>query len=259
VEFTPRKVGFEDAEADDAVQVTLFISTHIQFILFGLFVHRLFIHDPGRIPPLSPHNAPRCYANRRSFARVVGVGAVQRPGAGGGPPVRHTGLSHRDEGSVLSSVPGQAADVLQQRGPGKELGYSGNGDPSSGIERFVGALAVATYGFRRKDVPKSATLRELVTVLAHSEGLDDRPPYFREQALVQGVVTDIQAFGYDESAVPGPERAALRVSRSRTWTVYRQELFLDGDSEPFGVVDWKHTLNRIELVQANGRAGPNRQ
>ena len=56
--------------------------------------------------------------------------------------------------------------------PGKELGYSGNGDPSSGIERFVGALAIATYRFqpRRKDVPKSATLRELVTVLAHSEG-----------------------------------------------------------------------------------------
>jgi hypothetical protein len=43
------------------------------------------------------------------------------------------------------------------------------------------------------------------------------------------------------------------------WRVYRQELFLSGDSEPFGVVEWKHTLNRIELVWAKGRAVADRQ
>ena len=34
---------------------------------------------------------------------------------------------------------------------------------------------------------------------------------------------------------------------SRMWVVYRQKLFVNGDSEPFGVVEWKHTLNRSEV------------
>jgi hypothetical protein len=77
--------------------------------------------------------------------------------------------------------------------------------------------------------------------------------------LVHGVGSDIQAFGYDESAVAEPERAALRAeSRARMWRVYRQELFLNGDSEPFGVVEWKHTLDRIEVVRATGRQVPDR-
>ena len=72
--------------------------------------------------------------------------------------------------------------------------------------------------------------------------------------MLHGVGSDIQAFGYDESAVAEPERAALRAeTRARMWRVYRQELFLNGDSEPFGVVEWKHTLDRIEVVRATGR------
>jgi len=140
--------------------------------------------------------------------------------------------------------------------PKKELCYSGNGDSSSCIERFVGAVAAITYRFqpRRKNLPAAATFREVVKVLAQSEGLDERPPYIREQRLVHGVGSDMQAFGYDESAVAEPERAALRAeSRARMWRVYRQELFLNGDSEPFGVVEWKHTLNRIEVARATGR------
>jgi hypothetical protein len=142
--------------------------------------------------------------------------------------------------------------------PGKELCCSGNGDSSSCIERFVGALAAVTYRFqpRRKNVPAATAFREVVKVLSQSEGLDERPPYIREQRLVQGVGSDIQAFGYDESPVAEPERAALRAeSRARMWRIYRQELFLSGDSEPFGVVDWKHTLNRIDVVRSTGR-GP---
>ena len=132
---------------------------------------------------------------------------------------------------------------------------------SKPLGRPSGALAVATYRFqpRRKNVPKPATLREVVKGLAHSEGLDERPPYIREQSLVRGVGSDIQAFGYDEAAVAEPERAALRVSCATTWRVYRQELFLNRDSEPFGVVEWKHTLNRIEVVQATGRPVVDRQ
>jgi hypothetical protein len=141
--------------------------------------------------------------------------------------------------------------------PAKELCYSGNGDSSSCIQRFVGALAAVTYRFqpRRKNVPAATTFREVVRVLSQSEGLDERPPYVREQPLLQGVGSDVQAFGYDESAVSEPERAALRAeSRARMWRVYRQELFLKGDGAPFGVVDWKHMLNRIEVVRVRSRA-----
>jgi hypothetical protein len=146
--------------------------------------------------------------------------------------------------------------------PGKELCYSGNGDSSSCIERFVGALAAVTYRFqpRRKNLPAAARFREVVKVLSQSEGLDERPPYMREQSLVQGVGSDIQAFGYDEGAVAEPERAALRAeSRARMWRVYWQELFLKEDSEPFGVVEWKHTLNRIFVVRATGRGSERRR
>jgi hypothetical protein len=140
--------------------------------------------------------------------------------------------------------------------PGKEQCYSGNGNSSSCMEHFVGALAVVTYRFqpRRKHLPSAATFREVVKVLSQSAGLDERPSYIREQPLVKGVGSDIQAFGYDESAVAEPERAAVRAeSRARMWRIYQQELFLNGDSEPFGVVEWKHTLSRIEVVRATGR------
>lgn len=140
--------------------------------------------------------------------------------------------------------------------PGKELCYSGNGDSSACIERFVGAMATVTYRVqpRRKDLPAAAKLREVVNVVSQSDELDERPSYIREQPLVRGVGSDIQAFGYDESAVAHRERAAVRAeSRARMWRFYRQELFLNGDSEPFGVVEWRHTLNRIEIVRVTGR------
>src|ERR1035437_3040937 len=157
---------------------------------------------------------------------------------------------------LLPPHPGGGRVFYNSGNPRKKLCYSGNGDSSSCIERFVGALAAVTYRFqpRRKNLPAAATFREVVKVVSQPEGLDERPPYIREQPLVHGEGSDIQAFGYDESAVAEPERAALRAeSRARMWRVYRQELFLNGDSEPFGVVEWKHTLDRIEVVRATGR------
>ena len=57
-------------------------------------------------------------------------------------------------------------------------------------------------------MPAAATLREVVKVLSQSEGLDQRPLVIREQPLVWGVGSDIQAFGYDESAAAEPEACA---------------------------------------------------
>jgi hypothetical protein len=139
--------------------------------------------------------------------------------------------------------------------PGKEQCYSDKGS-SSCIDRFVGALAAVTFRFqsRRKNVPAPARFREVVKLLSQSKGLEGRPVYIREQPLIKGVGSDIQAFGYDESAVAEPDRPALRTeSVATTWRSFRQELFLNRDSEPFGVLEWKHTLKRIELVRATRR------
>jgi hypothetical protein len=152
----------------------------------------------------------------------------------------------------LSSYLGRQLSFRSMANPKKLMCYSGNGDSSSCMERFVGAVAVVTYRFqaRRKHVAPATTFREVVKVVTQSDGLDPRPTYVREEPLIKGVGTDVQAFGYDESSVPEAERGALRAeSRARMWVAYRQELFVNGDSEPFGVVDWKHTLDRIELVR----------
>jgi hypothetical protein len=136
--------------------------------------------------------------------------------------------------------------------PNESLCYSATGVSDSCLQRFVGALTLVTYQFRsrRKNVAAAASFREVVTVVAQSDELDPRPPYEREVPLDKGEGSDIQAFGYDESPVPESQRAAVRAeSRSRMWVLYQQKLFLNGAREPFGVVEWKHTLDRIELVR----------
>jgi hypothetical protein len=139
--------------------------------------------------------------------------------------------------------------------PGKELCYSGNGDSHSCLERFVGALAVVTYRFqpRRRSVPQASKFREVVKVLAQASDLDERPTFAAEMPLVQGVGSDVQAFGYDESEVAESARAALRSEWVGKWRVYRQELFLNAAPEPFVIVEWKHTLDQIEVVRTTGR------
>jgi hypothetical protein len=98
----------------------------------------------------------------------------------------------------------------------------------------------------------------VVTVLSQTPGLAERAPYEREQRLARGVGTDIQAFGYNESDVAGPERDASRSQWREYWRAYRQELFVNQDSEPFAVVEWKHTVQKIEVVRAAGRPVPKR-
>ena len=48
-------------------------------------------------------------------------------------------------------------------------------------------------------------------------------------------------------------RAESLTTMWRVYQVYRRELFLNRDREPFGIVEWKHTLNRIDVVRATGR------
>jgi len=140
--------------------------------------------------------------------------------------------------------------------PGKELCYSGNGDSQSCIERFVGAMAVVSFRIqpRRKNVAAAASLREVVQVLSQAEGLDERPRHIQAVSIVDGIVSDVQVFGYDEDMVAEGQRASLRAEWSaKLWRVYRQDLYVNGNSEPFAFVEWKHTLNGIELLRVKGQ------
>jgi hypothetical protein len=155
----------------------------------------------------------------------------------------------------LPPYQGQRLTFRSSARPGEELCYSGNGQSGACLERFVGSVAAVTYRLKpkRRGVRQAASFREVVTVLAQAPGLTGRDPYRREQALVQGVGSDIQAFGYDESEVEDRARPAFRSEWRGFWRVYRQELFVNGDRDPFAVIDWKHTLERIEVVRVAGR------
>jgi hypothetical protein len=263
-EFTGGNIDFEYAEADDTEHATLFIPAHIPFIPFGLIVHP-GVHRRSTARTAAVHGrsgvSPAYCASMLRKSRIVLLGCLVFGPCGAQEHkavYRLDTADYRIEMAVRFFPPYRGGRLVfcSSANPGKEVCYSGNGDSSSCIERFVGALASVTFRFqpRRKNLPAAKTFREVVKVISQSEGLDERPPYIREQPLVHGVGSDVQAFGYDESAVAEPERAALRAqSRARMWRVYRQELFLNGDSERFGVVEWKHTLDRIDVLRATGR------
>src|SRR5579871_1878012 len=78
---------------------------------------------------------------------------------------------------------GKRLELYNELDPTRAMGYA---------ERFVGALATVTYRFasRHKGAPPPRNFREVVTVLSQAQGIDERPPYVREQPLKDGVGTD---------------------------------------------------------------------
>jgi hypothetical protein len=125
------------------------------------------------------------------------------------------------------------------------------------FENFVGALAVVE--FRVMQVtdrkPASGLLRELVTVTDQSSGLPERPPFGMAITLRDGVGSDIQAFGYDESLLPPTARPAEREAAKTAWRRYRQELYLAEARQPFAVIEWQHTNTRIRILSVSSPAG----
>jgi hypothetical protein len=119
------------------------------------------------------------------------------------------------------------------------------------VDRFRGAVAIVRYSVKLANgsVAGSATIHEYVTVTAQSPGLAERAPFAMTQTLVEGVGSDIQAFGYDEAPLKQADRARTRRRSKTTWRLYRQELSVDQEEKPFAVVEWKHTLDRISIIQ----------
>jgi hypothetical protein len=130
--------------------------------------------------------------------------------------------------------------------PGREVCYSGECS-----QQFVGAAAIVTYVVKLPDgkPPARAAIREHVTGLKQSSGLPAREPFSKTQTLVNVTASDLQVFGYDEAAVRKADRNRMHAGMRTQWRLYRQQLYMDQDERPFAIVEWKHTLDRISIVQ----------
>jgi hypothetical protein len=135
--------------------------------------------------------------------------------------------------------------------PGKQICPPIDGTPSRCIDRFVGALATVKYSvkFFNGGIPGTAAIREHVTLTAQSPGLTGRAPFSMTKMLLQGIGSDMQVFGYDEALLKPDDHTRFRKEALTSWwRLYRQELYVDQEKEPFAIVEWKHTLNRISIV-----------
>ena len=147
---------------------------------------------------------------------------------------------------------GRRLAFYDDQDPLKPVCFTGNGESGVCPSRFVGAVALVTYTvkvaggkFRSK-----TSIREHVTVTAQSPDLPPRPPFDKTQVITNGRITDLQAFGYDESAIAEGDRDAERESsRKRLWRLCRQELYLNDETLPFAVIHWRYTLDAVQILR----------
>lgn len=131
------------------------------------------------------------------------------------------------------------ADRLNSR----EFCLSAKGEEGrSCLPEFKGAIAIAVYHLRpRPHLRQGLKLRERVRTIDYDSHMNPRPPF---EGTLDGkgeIVSDIQAFGYEQD---GPaEPAPLD-----PWCLLRQDLYIDGQDAPFLIVHWKHTLSAITLI-----------
>ena len=140
--------------------------------------------------------------------------------------------------------------------PLKSICFTGNGENGACPGRFVGAVAVVTFTVKAAHgkLRRKTSIREHVTVTEQSPDLPPRPPFDKTQVVKEGTVNDLEAFGYDEADIPEEQREAeRRRSRERLWRRCRQELYLNHETVPFAVINWRYTLDAIEIVDVEAR------
>ena len=128
---------------------------------------------------------------------------------------------------------------------------AGNGEAGACPDHFVGSVATMTLTVKRVHgrLGGKTSIREYVTVTAQSPDLPSRPQFDKTQVLTKGVITDLQTFGYDEGDIAEAAREGVRKRASeRPWRLCHQELYLNDDKAPFATIDWRYTLNAIEIV-----------
>jgi hypothetical protein len=176
-----------------------------------------------------------------------------------GPSYGFTTEKYAVEMRVGISVPyeGKRLVLYGDADPEKEFCPPTADGPSRCIENFVGALTIVEYKVKRiaDGRPASASIREIVTLVDQNPGLKKRPSYAKSIALINGIGSDLQAFGYDETPLPASGRPAEREAAKAAWRLYRQELYLDADRQPFAVLEWHHTITRICLLRVYSPRG----
>jgi hypothetical protein len=138
----------------------------------------------------------------------------------------------------------------------KEICLVGNGETGACPRLFVGVVAAVKFTVKRAGgrLRGKTSIREYVTVTAQSPDLPPRPPFEGTQVLTNGAISDLQAFGYDESDIAEGEREAERQkSKVRLWRLCRQELYLNDETAPFATINWRFTLDAIEIASVQGR------
>jgi len=136
--------------------------------------------------------------------------------------------------------------------PLKPMCFTGNGENGACPGRFVGAVAIVTFTVKSVGgkLRSKLCIREHVTVTAQSPDLPPRPPFDKTQVVTNGTITDLEAFGYDESEIAEGEREVEREkSRKQLWRLCRQELYLNDETVPFAVIHWRYTLDAVEIVR----------
>jgi hypothetical protein len=153
---------------------------------------------------------------------------------------------------------GKRLVVYRNGDPGREVCPFIEAGPSGCVENFVGAVAAVAFTVNRvaDGKPAGASIREVVTLVDQSPGLPERLPYVMSVKLKNGRGSDLQAFGYDESPLPPPERPTEREVARTAWRRYRQELYVDKDRQPFAIVEWLHTMTRIYILRVNEPPSP---
>jgi hypothetical protein len=124
---------------------------------------------------------------------------------------------------------------------------SANGERNQNcLERFSGSIAIARYRVRsRLTSHMSFSLREHVLTIDRDVRIDPRPPFERVLPVDGGIVSDIQAFGYN---LDDPKQAAFGARPFTLWCLLRQDLYLNEQATAFLIVHWKHTLDSISIV-----------
>jgi hypothetical protein len=123
---------------------------------------------------------------------------------------------------------------------GKCLSVAGTLSSHDCMQDFVGVIATVDFAVRpNRSRPEScAKLRERVRTIDENETLAKGAPFETTIHVINGMATDIQLFGFEQTA---PRDA---------WRMYRQDLFLDDDPTPFLVLHWRHTSSSIRMIDA---------
>lgn len=154
--------------------------------------------------------------------------------------------------SFLPAFQGSRLAFKREPQEGEQCFTDGSEQTAKCPENFVGAVAIGQYSVRQRHghPVRDFRLRERVLTIDQHPDFPKRGDFERTAVMVNGIITDLQMFGYDEASVPVSNKAQERETADKVWGLYRQELYANDERSPFAIIEWKHTIRSITLVRA---------